>query len=214
MLRRKNCANREEWLETREKQGIGGSEAAAVIGESKWMSRLDLWEMKTGRKKHKDMSANEAVSFGVGAEEHLRALFMLQHPELSLEYNATDILYQDDTPYIFATLDGELVDNESLERGILEIKTAMPRKADWEAWDGRVPTHYYAQICHQLLATGYEFAYLYAMLRRMDGTAELKSYYFLRGACKDSMDYLLDMETEFWEEYVQKDIMPSTILKI
>lgn len=212
MLERKICTSREDWLEAREKQGIGGSEAAAVIGESKWMTRLDLWELKTGRKAHKDMSGSEAVAFGTGAEEHLRALFMLQHPEYELEYHATDILYQSEAPYIFATLDGELI--SETQRGILEIKTAMPKKADWETWNGRVPTHYFAQICHQLLATGYDFAWLYAMLRRMDGSAELREYFFARDDCRASMEYLRDEETKFWQRNVLQNIMPSAILKI
>ena len=39
--------NREEWLQAR-RRGIGGSDAAAVLGLSPWKSNVRLWEEKTG----------------------------------------------------------------------------------------------------------------------------------------------------------------------
>ena len=36
---------------------------------------------------------------------------------------------------------------------------------DWKKGDGQVPDYYYAQIVHQLLATGYDFAILKARIR-------------------------------------------------
>ena len=51
-------------------------------------------------------------------------------------------------------------------KGILEIKTTEIRRSlDWKKWDGQVPDYYYAQIVHQLLATGYDFAILKARMR-------------------------------------------------
>lgn len=39
-----------EWLEARV-SGLGASEASAVLGLNPYMSNVDLWRIKTGRKK-------------------------------------------------------------------------------------------------------------------------------------------------------------------
>ena len=40
--------NRSKWLKMR-KAGIGGSEAAAIVGLNPWKSAFQLWMEKTGR---------------------------------------------------------------------------------------------------------------------------------------------------------------------
>ena len=57
--------NREEWLKVRKCQGIGGSEAGAVLGVNKYQTNLDLWELKTGRKEAPDLSDNPAGLPGI-----------------------------------------------------------------------------------------------------------------------------------------------------
>lgn len=211
MLRYNHYEDRESWLAGR--SGIGASEAAAVCGLSKWQTPIGLWELKTGKKKAKDLSGNEAVAFGVRAEPHLRGLFMAEHPEYTLAYHAYDILYQDYRPWLTATLDGELYDADG-NFGILEIKTAQcSSKADWEAWRDRIPTHYYTQINHQFLATGAKFAYLFALLTGLDGDSSVRTYYFTAENCAGDMAWLLNKETKFWQ-YVQADKMPPAVLKI
>ena len=68
--------SREEWLKARKSQGIGGSEAGAVLGVNKYMTNVDLWELKTGRKAAQDLSDNAAVMFGKFAEEHLQIVYI------------------------------------------------------------------------------------------------------------------------------------------
>lgn len=114
MLQYLHFEDRESWLSGR--VGLGASDAAAVCGLSKWQTPLGLWEIKTGRKKAKDLSGNAAVSFGVRAEPHLRGLFLAEHPEYQLEYHPFDILYQEERPWLTATLDGELI-TETGEHG-------------------------------------------------------------------------------------------------
>ena len=87
-------ANRDEWLSARDGH-IGASEASAILGYG-FMSKMDLWKLKTGRAKAKDLSDNEAVAYGNRAEEPLRQLFMAKHPELSLTYRPFDFVYQEE----------------------------------------------------------------------------------------------------------------------
>lgn len=211
MLQYLHFEDRETWLAGR--VGLGASDAAAVCGLSKWQTPLGLWEIKTGRKKAKDLSGNAAVSFGVRAEPHLRGLFLAEHPEYQLEYHPFDILYQEERPWLTATLDGELI-TETGEHGVLEIKTAQcSSKEDWAEWRDRTPTHYYTQICHQFLATGYSFAFLFALLTGLDGSSSLRTYYFTAESCADDMAWLLDKEEAFWKR-VQAGTMPPAVLKI
>lgn len=207
--------SREEWLEGRKAiQGIGGSEAAAVFGASKWKTPLRLWEEKTGRRKPKEMSGVDYVDLGIQAEAPLRSLFSAIYPEYDVGYRPYDILYQTERPWLFATLDGELTEKESGRRGVLEIKKyEISNKADWKAWDGQIPMYYYCQILHQFLASGFDFAYLWAMLLRRNGEAILRPYYFEREYCDDDMLLLLAREEGFME-CVAEDRMPGAILHL
>ena len=45
MNEKKQSKSREQWLQER-KKGIGGSDAAVVIGKSKWKNNVQLWEEK------------------------------------------------------------------------------------------------------------------------------------------------------------------------
>lgn len=50
-----NEEQRAEWLEGR-RQGIGGSDVAAVLGLSPWKTALDVWNDKLGLSEEKEMS--------------------------------------------------------------------------------------------------------------------------------------------------------------
>lgn len=202
---------REEWLSARGGH-IGASEASAIMGMG-FMSKMDLWKLKTGRAKAKDLSDNKAVAYGNRAEDALRSLFMAKHPELTLTYRPYDFVYQEERPWLRATLDGELLDEDG-DRGVLEIKTAtLMTKADWAVWNGRVPDGYLCQVSHQLLATGFRFCYLFAELIGSDGNSTIRTYLFLREDMVDNMEYLLHEEEKFWT-CVETDTIPSMPLRI
>lgn len=205
MLEYKHFPDREAWLKGRKDfPGIGASEAASIVGASSWMSASELWQLKTGRKEPKDLSLNEQVSYGTHAEEHIRALFMLKHPEYELEYRPFDFMYQKERPWLRCTLDGELVVPDG-ERGILEVKTAqIQSKSQYAQWNNRIPDHYLVQLLHQFLSTGYSFAYLTAELMYMDGTSTLRSYYFRAQDYYDDMEWLLEEEEKFWDSVLNQ----------
>lgn len=243
MLERITFENREEWLAGR-LRGIGGSEAAAACGMSPWMTPMELWRLKCGAEKPKDLSDNAAVQQGVRMEPALRSFFQATHPELRVDYHQFDILYQSDRPWLFATLDGEIEDDRLVDtkpgtmrlvnkttgetvlgswegkisvikHGILEIKTATPNgKAGWAKWaDGAMPQNYYIQILHQLLATGYDFAYLFAALYSMNGDITLREYEIQRADVESDLKWLLDKETEFWR-HCEDGTLPSMPLTL
>lgn len=59
--------NRKEWLKARQK-GIGGSDAASILGISPWKTNVQLWEEKTGITEPEDISEKEVVRFGKESE--------------------------------------------------------------------------------------------------------------------------------------------------
>lgn len=205
-----------EWHAARLK-GIGASEASAIIGCNPYMSNQDLWKIKTGRKSAPDISSNAHVAYGHAAEGPIRELFALDYPEYEVTYGgAFDMVRHSQYPWLFATLDGRLVERETGRRGVYEGKTTeILRSLAKEKWRDGIPQNYYVQNLHQLLATGWDFAVLHAQLKRV-WEGEIKStrqtYRIERHEVQSDLDFLLEKEIEFWEKYVQRDIMPPLIL--
>ena len=194
---------REEWLAMRQEQGIGGSDAGTVLGINIYKSNLDLYREKIGEKQAPDISDNPAVIFGKKAEEHIRELFVLDYPHFSVLYHEFWIYYQPERPWQFATLDGELTDKESGQRGILEIKTCtIQNKSQWDEWENGIPQRYYAQVLHQLSATGWDFAILRAYIRHYKGgefRATVRDYRIDRKDVLEDIEYLCEQEAAFME---------------
>lgn len=202
--------NHDEWLNAR-KEGIGASDAAAVIGVSPYKTNVELWEEKTGRREAEDISGKPFVEYGKKAEAYLRGLFQLEHPEYIVDYDEFGrVANLPECPWLFATLDGELseLDNSKpmqriRRKGVLEIKTTeIMRSSQWDGWRDKVPQHYYIQMLHQLLATQYDFVTLMAQIKAHDRNGETyflrKFYYLERAGAQDDLLFLLEKEKDFW----------------
>ena len=207
---------REEWLKSRRK-GLGGSDAGAAVGANPWKSAHDLWMEKIGAVVPEDIGDKPAVKFGKLAEEHVRALFLLDHPEYECEYHEFRMYANDRLPWLYATLDGELTDTIADRRGIYEGKTTeIKRPEQWDEWDGCIPQHYYVQILHQLLACEWaEFAVLFACIRYTTKDGErrmmLREYPIERSDVADDLAWLLEQEQAFWR-MIQNGIEPPDLL--
>ena len=57
------------------KSFIGGSDIAAVMGMSRWVTPLQLWSEKTGKVEAPDLSDNQAVEMGIELEESVARLW-------------------------------------------------------------------------------------------------------------------------------------------
>lgn len=207
---------REKWLEAR-KSGIGASEAACIVGLSPYKNNVQLWKEKTGRQEAPDISDNPRVKYGTEAEMHLRALFSLDFPQYKVSYDPFGMIRNNpEMPFAFATLDGELTEIGTGKRGVLEIKTTEINRANqWSEWNGRIPQHYYVQVCHQLLSTGYDFAVLKAQIKHVgkDGLICLTTRHYLmdRDDLQHDMEWLAEREKSFWS-CVESGKMPNLIL--
>lgn len=208
--------NDKQWHQERAK-GIGASEASAIIGMNPYMSNVDLWRIKTGRKKAADISSDAHVTYGHAAEGPLRELFALDYPQYEVEYRgAYDLVRNKDYPFILATLDGRLIEKDTGRLGVYEGKTTEILKSmQKEKWYNGIPNNYYCQVIHQLIATGFDFTVLNAQLKRVYGwevKTETRRYIIERSEVKDDIEYLMEQEINFWEKYVKRDIEPPLIL--
>ena len=203
---------REEWLVLRQK-GIGGSDAAAIVGLSPWKTADALWKEKAQGILPKDISDSEFVRQGVRLEPALRTLFKAKHPEYSVRHEPLDMWYQEGREWLFATLDGRIIDKANKKYGCLEIKTSTPQgKAGWNKWNESIPDGYVVQCYHEMLASGYDFVILFAALMNRENDMTIREYRIDRADVQDELDWLLEKETEFWNSIQSKTIPPMTIL--
>ena len=208
---------REEWLKART-QGIGGSDAGCIVGANPWKSARKLWREKTGADMPDDISDKPAVKFGKEAEQHLRELFLLTYPQYTCEYHEFRMYANDRLPFIFATLDGELTDQDG-RRGILEIKTTTIQQAkQWFEWDECIPQHYYIQILHQFLACEWaEYAELFAHIRYQKGEeirAALRKFRIERRDVLSDLEILEEREIQFYKQWQDGTEPPYTLPEI
>lgn len=206
-------SDRHDWLQHRTR--IGGSEAAALLGLNPWMTNVDLWRLKKGLTVRKEVGDLAAVEYGRQAEEHIRALFALDHPSLSVHYVPDNIWTNDALPFAHASLDGWM-DSPDGKKGILEIKTAnLTPAATKKKWDGRIPDSYFCQVLWYMAVTEADFAILKALQRYGFGEDDvfqvLKEYRIDRDEVEEDIKALTEAGARFWED-LQEDREPALIL--
>ena len=211
-LKREKPTDEESWSKARRARGLGGSDAAAVVGMSPWKTANDLWLEKTGAKEPPDLSDNPLIEQGKRMESAIRGLYAAYHPDYKVEYHQYDLLYQKERPWLFATLDGEVTDEKG-RHGLLECKTSTPQsKADWDKWNEQIPQTYMIQLLHQQLASGYEFADLMALLINSEGDFVVRTYHFERADYEEDLKWLLEKEEAFWQSVQSKSLPPMTLV--
>lgn len=202
-----------EWYALRTK-GIGGSDAAAVLGLSPWKKNTDLWKEKVGLVQS-SFKTNKRMEEGSLAEDPIAQLFAIEHAD---EYEFVD--YKDTVfkrGHRFASVDGGLIEKATGRKGGLEIKHTEPnsRKA-WEQWDDKIPDYYYCQILHYLSTTGWDFYILKVRFKSYsldeNGKKKLviteREYKFERSEEEESIKVLEKAEDDFWKCVIAKKEPP------
>lgn len=186
---------RGEWLQQRRKS-IGGSDAAGIVGLSKWSSPYSIWADKTGRLPDKPDS--EAMRQGRDLEDYVARRWMEETGKKVRRMNS--MIYNTLYPYSHADVDRWVVG----ENAGLECKTTS--SMDLRKFDGvEFPEQYYCQCVHYMAVTGADRWYLAALvfgrgfftftLERADVDAEIR--------------YLMEAEYRFWRECVIPDVPPG-----
>jgi len=185
----------EEWLKQR-LEGIGGSDAATVLGISPFKSRTELWHEKVSKKI--DPESSEELIFQIGhALEPIVAKKYAGMTGRKLETRSRRI--HPDYPFMIGNIDREIV-GDKRGPGVLEIKT----KGAWVDWHSEdIPPYYMAQVQHYLSVFGYQWAG-FAVLDL--GTRKVTHVDIERD--DKLISKIISEEEKFWE-LVQKKIPPE-----
>lgn len=215
MVKRIQFETKSEWLKAR-KGKIGGSDAAAVLGLNPYKTNQELYEEMIGMRTAEDISDKSYVIYGTKAEEHIRELFALDHPEYQVDYYGDNMLVNDKYPFAHASLDGELIELETGRKGIFECKTTeLFSSMSKEKWNGEhIPDNYYIQTLHYLMVTEYEFVKLRAQIRsRWNNQIRLttKDYHIERSEVLRDIEILMEAEKKFINQ-VNSRSQPALIL--
>lgn len=140
---------REEWLQWR-RQGIGGSDAAAILGVSPWSTPYKVWMEKTSDYRAKE---NSSMSYGRETEEDSRREFeeIMNESFFPINVQNTEI------PWLRSSLDGINLEGTM----VVEIKKAN-QKDHTTAFEGKVPDKYFPQCQHILMTLGLPMLYYYS----------------------------------------------------
>ncbi len=174
---------RDEWLDLR-RRGIGGSDAAAILGLNPWKTPMDVWLEKTGEFTEDESQDNEKMYWGTVLEDVVAREFMTRTGLKARRRNA--ILKHRKYPFIIANVDRLVIGHKAG----LECKTAGQYSAD--NWAMGVPDYYMPQVQHYMAVTGYKAWYVAVLI----GGQEFKYYKVTRD---DSfIRELIQAEIEFW----------------
>jgi putative phage-type endonuclease len=177
------------------RSGIGGSDAAAVIGISPWSTPLAIYERKLGLVP--DVEETAAMRWGTIleapiADEYARvtgrqALVapMQRHPQ---------------HPWMIAHVD-RVVDTDR----IVEIKTSARGEAWGEPGSDDLPAHYLTQCQHYLSVTGARVCDVAVLLNGSD----FRIYPVERDEAL--IAYLIEREGKFWREHVLAKNPPEAV---
>jgi putative phage-type endonuclease len=147
-------AGRAQWLDERRK-GIGGTDAAAILGFSPYETEHDVWLAKM------DMAPEKRDTEPMWWGRELEAIIARRYTERTgnalLDPQHEDgrkrLVYHPDFPHLIGSPDRLVIGKE---RG-LEIKTASPwMSEEWgEEGSDSIPRHHLIQCAHYMAITGF-----------------------------------------------------------
>ena len=180
----KDAEDHEKWLEARA-LGIGGSDAAVIMGMNPYKSPYQLWLEKTGQAEAPDLSGNQYVYWGTKNESNIADWFQ---EETGKKVKRLGTLRSKEYPFMLANVDRTVVG----ENAGLEIKTAGVRQ--YRKWkDDEIPDAYYCQCLHYMAVTGAAYWYIAVLL----GGNEAKWKRIERN--EEDIQHLIIAETDFWK---------------
>ena len=135
---------RAEWL-ARRRQGIGGSDVAAILGVSKWKTPRDIWLSKIDTSVEFEDRQTLQQLIGTALESHVLRLYSNQTGRTVRRSHQLHV--DPDHPMLIANLDARTAGR------LIEIKTAR-NDDDWgDPGSDDVPQDYWLQVQHYLQVT-------------------------------------------------------------
>lgn len=179
---------------------LGGTDAAPILGLSRWKTPLQVWAQKTGLLPPEDISKKIPVKLGNKLEEIVCEMFCDETGKQVRRSKQT--IFHPEYDFIGANID-RFVNGEDAG---LEVKTASAWKS--KEWEGQeIPQEYIFQCYHYMAVTGRQRWYIAVLIGNQD----------FKWKCIERDDRvineLISREVFFWREFVEKNQMPTTITK-
>ena len=145
------------WLEAR-KEGIGSSDAPAIMGRSPWASPLSVYLDKMGVPQDRPDGAELDMKWGKHMEEPI-LLWLNIHWGLPIEQTTRNQLIRSKRcpAFMRATIDAWT--NTNGDRVPVEVKTSRVW-GDWGQGETGIPDHVWIQMQHQLAVVGAPYGYV------------------------------------------------------
>lgn len=185
--------DRQKWLEVRN-TGIGGSDAACILGLSKWKSAFQIWNEKIRKVEPEDLPENEFIYWGNYHEEGVARWFC---EKTGKQVCRQGLIRSIEYPFMLASPDRMLIG----ENAGLECKTAdKSRMYEWEG--DEVPVAYYIQCQHYMAVTGCNKWYIACLI------GGNKPVYKEIPRNEEDIKALIEAEKYFWEHSVIAKELP------
>ena len=181
------------------RSGIGGSDAAAVAGQSRWRGPMDVYLEKIGSSA--PLIETERMFWGKALEDVVAKEYARQKERKVRKSNLT--LRDSSAPWRMAHIDRAVISTDGVRRG-LECKTADRfSAADFGEPDtDEVPPDYLLQCAHYLGVTGWDVWDLAVLI----GGNTFRTYHIPRD--EDLIHDLFVLEDDFWQNNVVPRIPP------
>ena len=191
MLTKQQIVERREYL--------GGSDAAAVLGLSRWKTPLQVWCEKTGTIPVQ-VEENLAMEVGTELEELVCKLFTRRSGKGVRRVNET--IYHPKYDFLAANIDRRIVGEDAC----LEAKTCSAWRAK-EFEDDELPQEIIIQGVHYLAVTGKSKIYVAVLI---GGNQDFRWKQIDRD--EKLIADVIKKEVDFWQNYVVPKIMPKMIM--
>lgn len=190
---------REEWLAER-KSGIGGSDAAAILGISPWATPVNVWLDKTGRAAPREET--EAMRIGTELEDFVARRYSQETGREVRRFNR--MVHRG---CLLGNFDRLVVpEGEKVASHMDEVRTdtLLECKTSSREWDGEVPLYYQTQVQHYM---GLEPKLVHADVAVL--FLGRKHFEVMRVERDDEVIHAMQERlTAWWDEYVVGDKMP------
>lgn len=193
---------REKWLAYR-RQGIGGSDAAAVLGISPFRTGVDLYYDKLGQPVEDDEQNWVAKEVGTLLEDLVARIFA---KKTGLEVCPMPVMFQHaEHPWMLADVD-RLVKLPDGNTAVLECKTTNYNARDKWEYDGKpiVPQYYEAQGRHYMAVMNLSRVYFCCLYGNSEDEVIIRS---IDRDLKYEAE-LIALEENFWVNHVKAKVPP------
>lgn len=190
------------------RSGIGGSDAAAILGLSTFATPLDIFLEKTSKEEPADDEMTEAQYWGHIHEENVAqewAKRMTAEGRRVVVQPAATSMTHPEHEFIRGNIDRWAIVDGAREG--LEVKTANEFvKHLWgDEESDKLPDYYLIQVLHYMLVTGLQRWHVAVLI----GGNKFRKYVVERD--EQLIAHLLDAELRFWNEHVLAGVPPAAI---